>query len=367
MRASILKGFSEIGMQAVVNEFDMKELYHPTLFPVRQTNFLSWKSIENEAVGRVAADVVARGTSLREKPRPIFTKIQGDMPKIATKTSMDEDAMYEYDELSRYIEQDGTDRAAKNRLIELWRNDVKFCYDAVVNRVEWLALQSISRGKVTLTESNNDGVTTEFAADYQLPAERKRGYYGSYPWSTAASAKPITVDLAQAIQAGKAKGIKYKFAFMNAKTFADFAATEEVIKMSASFAQNALNIAYIPTLQSVNTALKSIGNLEGLQIVVIDQDIEANGTTSNPFKDNVVLLSEKAVLGETLWKRAIDMDIATPTFYKAESGYVCLKKYAEEEPIIEYSAGIANAMPVWKTSTRSMLLDVKNSSWNEGD
>ena len=95
MRNSILAGFSEIGMQAVVNEFDMKELYHPTLFPVEQTNHLTWKAVENLAEVRQAADVVARGTSLREKPRPALTRIDGDLPKIAVKRSMDEDKLYE--------------------------------------------------------------------------------------------------------------------------------------------------------------------------------------------------------------------------------------------------------------------------------
>lgn len=368
MRNSILAGFSEIGMQAVVNEFDMKELYHPTLFPIKQTNHLTWKSVENLAEVRQAADIVARGTSLREKARPAFTRIDGDLPKIAVKRSMDEDKLYEYDELISYIREDSTDAGAKARLVELWRDDLEYCYNAVTNRVEWLGLRSISTGKIQLTGENNDGVITSFDVDYQLPTDRKRGYYsGSAAWTNKSSAKPISVDFYNAIQAGRAKGIKYRYAFMSDKTFMDFVQTDEVIKLCGTFAQNALNVAFIPTIETVNQVLKTIGYLRGLQIVVIDQEIAANETTGNPFVDNVVLLTQNPVLGETKWKRAIDMTVANPIFSRAERGYVCLKKYGEEEPILEMTAGIANAFPVWQTSNLSMLMDVKNSSWNEGN
>ena len=60
---------------------------------------------------------------------------------------------------------------------------------------------------------------------------------------------------------------------MNLDTFALMVQTEEVTKLCASFAANALNIAQTPSLEQVNAAMKGLAYLRGLQVVVIDQDI----------------------------------------------------------------------------------------------
>ena len=60
---------------------------------------------------------------------------------------------------------------------------------------------------------------------------------------------------------------------MSLDTFATFAETAEVQKICASFAVNALNLQQTPSLEQVNSAMKTLPYLKGLQLVVIDQDI----------------------------------------------------------------------------------------------
>lgn len=257
------------------------------------------------------------------------------------------------------------------RLVEAWAEDTDFCWTAVAARLEWMALQSISLGKITLTNTNNVSAISEYDVDYQLPADQKVGFQtGSANWATSASAKPITKDFKAVVRAAKKKGHNLKFAFMSLDTFATFTECEEVQKICASFAANALGIQQTPSVEQVNTALRGLSYLRGLQVVVIDQDITieledgSRPFSGNPFTENVVMFSESKVLGNTYWKKPADMNVQGSVAIKALNGHTLIKKFANEEPLEEVTMGIANAFPAWLTSSRSWLMSTDNSSWN---
>ena len=287
MLKSLMVGITEKDMQAVVNTYDLKPYYYPTLFPLKENYTLSWKALEAQTGLKIAGDLVARGATISKKTREAIARIQGDIPKIAIKRTKDENELNEYDVMVAMTSQNPDLRA----LINAWAEDTKYCWDGVANRLEWMALQSISLGKITLANDNNSSVVTEYDVDYQIDAARKMGFQtGSASWATSASAKPISVDFKAVVKAAKAKGISLKFAFMNTDTFATFAETKEVIQLCASYANNALGIAQAPSLSQVNAAMASLPYLRGLQIVLIDQDITIelpNGDrkTGNPFAE----------------------------------------------------------------------------------
>ena len=366
MQKSLMIGITEKDMQAVVNTYDLKPYYYPTLFPLKENYTLSWKALEAQTGLKIAGDLVARGATISKKTREAIARIQGDIPKIAIKRTKDENELNEYDIMVAMTSQNPDLRA----LIEAWAEDTEYCWDGVAARLEWMALQSISLGKVTLTNDNNSSVLTEYDVDYQIEADHKVGFQtGSASWATSASAKPVSVDFKAVVKAAKAKGISLKFAFMNIDTFANFAATKEVIALCASFASNALDIAQTPSLERVNAALKNLPYLRGLQIALIDQDItielpNGNRKTGNPFADNVVLFSESKVLGNTYWKRPADMGLKGTAAIKVMNGHTCIKKYSTEEPIEEVTMGLANAFPAWLSSGRSFLMATNSSTWN---
>ena len=161
-----------------------------------------------------------------------------------------------------------------------------------------------------------------------------------------------------------------KFAFMSLDTFATFTECEEVQKICASFAANALGIQQTPSVDQVNTALRGLSYLRGLQIVVIDQDITielGDGSrpfSGNPFAENVVMFSESKVLGQTYWKKPADMNVKGSAAIKALNGHTLIKKFANEEPLEEVTMGIANAFPAWLSSSRSWLLSTNSATWN---
>lgn len=362
-----MRGLVERDMQAVINTYDLKPYYYPTLFPLKETYTLTWKALETQIGLKIAADLVARGATIDKKTREAIARIQGDIPKIAVKRTKNDEELNEYEVMAAMTSQNPDLRA----LVEAWAEDTNFCWTAVAARLEWMALQSISLGKITLTNTNNVSVISEYDVDYQIPTDQKVGFQtGSSNWATSASAKPFSKDFKAIIKAGKKKGVSLKYAFMSSDTFATLTETAEVQKLCASFAANALGIQQTPSLEQVNTTLRGLSYLKGLQIIVIDQDITielGDGTrpfSGNPFTENVVMFSETNVLGKTYWKKPADANVQGSVAIKAMNGHTLIKKFANEEPLEEVTMGIANAFPAWLSSSRSWLMSTDANTWN---
>lgn len=359
-----MKGLNEKDMTAVINSYDLKPFYYPTLFPLKENYTLTWKTLEAQSGLKIAADLVARGATVDKKTREAIARIQGDIPKISVKRTMDDEELTEYDIMIAMTSQSPDLRA----IVEFWAKDTDFCWTAVAARIEWMALQQISLGKINVTKDNNVSVISEYEVDYQLPDDQKLGT--ALVWDNPQTAKPISGDFKAVVKAAKAKGVSLKFAFMNLDTFAKFADIDEVQRLSASFAQNALNLQQTPSVEQVNSALLRLPYLKGLQIVIIDQDITielTDGTrifSGNPFVDDVVMFSETKVLGNTFWKKPADLNVTGSKAIKAMNGHTLIKKFAEEEPLEEITMGIANAFPAWTASQRSFLLDTAHASWS---
>ena len=334
-----MKGLNEKDMGAVINTYDLKPYYYPTLFPLRENYTLTWKTLEAQAGLKIAADLVARGVSVDKKTREAIARLQGDIPKISVKRIKDDEQLTEYDVMLAMTSQNPDLRA----IVEFWAEDTEFCWTAVAARIEWMALTQISLGKLPITKDTNVSVISEYEVDYEIPAARKLA---------------------------KSEGIKLKFAFMNLDTFADMAETAEVQKACASFAANALEIQQTPSLEQVNAAMARLPYLRGLQVIIIDQGITielADGSrpfSGNPFADDVVMFSETKILGNTFWKKPADANVTGSVSIKAMNGHTLIKKFAEEEPLEEITMGIANAFPAWTSSQRSYLLDTAHTAWS---
>ena len=367
MQKSLMVGLNEKDMGAVIRTYDLKDYYYPTLFPLKETNFLTWKMLEAQSGLKIAADLVSRGATIPRKTREAISRIQGDIPKITISREKNEDELTEYD-IMVAMSSNNPDLKA---LVEFWAEDTKFCWDGVAARAEWIALKQISLGKVTFTNSNNAAIVTEYDVDYLIPAEQKIGVSVSY--STGTGAKPLTVDIPKALKLGKKLyGATYKFLFMNVDTFEKFASQEEVYKKCASFVQNVVGSQDAPDLATVNAYLAKKKELyRGLQIIVIDQDITlelADGSrlTENPFEDDVMLFSESKVLGNTYWKKPIDAkEMPGSVAEKVMHGHTLVKKYSNESPVQEVTEGIANLFPAWNLAGRSVLMQVNATSWNK--
>ena len=364
MQKTLMEGLNEPGMQAVIHTFDLKPYYYPTLFPLRETKFLTWRAHEDPPGLKIAADIVAPGAAIPGKThRP---RLQGRIPRIAIACQRLEDALMEYRRWQAMAAND----VSKRKMVSFVVDDMKYCWEGIAALLEWIALQSISLGKVDLNSLNNAAVVSEFDADYQIPSEQKIGVATSYAGAT--NGDPFTNDFPKALAIGKKMGVTYKYAFMNVETFKKLASQEETIKRTSTLVQSLTDIKDAPDAATVNAFLsKQKEKYKGLQIVVIDQDItieRADGTrtTGNPFEDDVILFSESKVLGNTFWKRPIDArDMPGSVALKAMHGHTLIKKYSEESPVREITEGIANAFPAWNLARRSLLMQTNATAWDK--
>ncbi len=359
-----MQGLNEKDMQAVVNTYDLKPYYYPTLFPLTETPFLTWKMLEGQSGLKIAADLVSRGSTIPKKTREAISRIQGDIPKISISREKLEDELTEYDIMLAMASTNPDLKA----LVEFWAEDTAFVWTGVAARAEWMALKQISLGKLTFTNANNAGVITEYNVDYQIPTTQKIG--ANVIWDTVASAKPFSKDFPAAVAAGKLVGVTYKYAFMNTATLAKLVQTDEAIKLCASYLSNLSGMAQTPALEDVNSMLTRRVAFNGLQIIEVDQDItielaDGSRATGNPFENDVVLFSESKTLGKTHWKRPIDMNLQNSSAMKVMNAHTLIKKYSEESPVKEVTEGIANIFPAWNLAGRSVLLQTSATSWNK--
>lgn len=359
-------GLTTETLQAKISQYTLKPYYYPTLFPLKQSFSLSWKTLEMQTGLKVAADLVARGARLDAKTREAINSISGQIPKIGTKRVMSEDDMYTYRLMLNMGKPDVT------ALMNAWANDTQFVWDAVASRKEWIMLRTISQGRVTITNDNNNSVISNLDITYPIPTSQKSGFFsGSANWATSASALPISKDMVGVQNAMVALGKRARYAFMNLNTFNLFAQTTEVIKMCQSYTATQIGVSYIPDVATVNAMMTRNPLLRGMQIIVIDTEVtieKADGTrtTSNPFADNVVMYSDTDILGTTYWMEPVDMQSNATPAIKAMNNGIMIKRYGEEEPLSETTAGIANAFPVWDNFNNCYLQDVKNSTWSYG-
>lgn len=359
MQQTLMKGLTEQDIQVVVNSYTLHDYYYPTLFPLKENNSLSWKILEARTGLKIAADLVSRGSTIPRKIRESISRIQGDIPKFSISREKNEDELTEYDIMLART-QGSADLKA---LVEFWAEDTKFCWEGISARLEWVALQQISQGFVRFTNANNSSAVTEYDVDYSLPEEHRLRVEASY--SAGREGKPLSVDFPKVIKQGRKEGITFKYAFMNLDTFAKFVNQEEVVRACSTLADNLAGFVSTPDLEAINSYLaRQKATFRGLQIVIIDQEITielSNGErkTENPFVDDVILFSESNVLGNTFWKKPIDINLEGSSALKVMREHILIKKFSNEEPVQEVTQGITNAFPAWALAGRSILLSTE--------
>lgn len=360
MKKSIVQGLSEKDMKAVVDTYTLNSFYWPTLFPLQFTPTLTWKELHTGRGIPVMADVISYGASGNRKKRRVVSRNQGDIPKIDIGFDKDENDINEYNALLHYA---GTDTGAK-ALLDWVYDDVERAWNGVNARIEWLALRAMSTGRVILNKQNNDGIVTETAVTFGIPAEQKMGVDTVFR-GNAATAKPIT--LIKAVKkAAKKKGIVLTDAFVNQDTFDDIVATAEALKYCASWVVQATNLGTTPTLDSFNAAMTA-NKLPQFHIIdsLVEIEIDGKDTPVEPFEDGVICFAPSIVQGNTYHGPLADESITDSPAYKVKREHVLIKRFSEEEPVKETTKGMANAFPAWGNAQKCFLVDTLAKTWNK--
>jgi hypothetical protein len=362
MIKSIIKGLREKDVQAVVNTYNTTDLYYPSLFPLRFTPTLTFKSIIADIGAKIMADVVSFDSRAPRKSRQVVKGAQGDIPKISVGRDKNETEINEYNQLLFYA---NTVEGA-TAILDWTYNDVEFCFNAVNYRLEWLALRAASTGKFTLTSQNNAGVVTEAAVDFSVPAANKSGVPVSITIDNAATSKPIT-KIKGVVKAAKAANNAVRFMWMDQDTFDAILASEETIKQVAPWVLQATQLE----TQASPASLKSFLSANNLpEVIIIDsqltfEDKDNNRTVVQPWEPGVILFSQTKQLGVTWWTRLADESVDSTVAIKVKRNHILMKKFAVEEPLQESTIAMTNAIPALSNAAGLYLVDTLNTNWTK--
>lgn len=364
MEHSILKEVTAKTLEVYLKNRVYDKLYYPDFFPIKYVNSLKWESLIGSQGNRVAADVVSYNSSAPVKTREVIKSLTGDIPPIRISRSMRETDLNDYNVMK------AMGVANMQQLLDIVFGDVDFCVDGVNARLEWLAIQAMAGGSITLSTTNNAGVITQAAIDFGLPSANKEvvATGTTLYWDTASYATntPIT-DIETIVAEAKAAGSSIKYIVMNRTKWIAFRTSTQVQNYcSASFVSGAW-VKLAPTLAQVNDMLVS----QGLPtIIVVDTSVRIENadhtvTSYDPWlnsssADRYVLFCPELPLGNT-YVGPIAMETNAPKQATiSKKGHILVSKWSEVNPITEWTMGETNAFPVWPTIDMCWILDTES-------
>lgn len=356
---TLIQGLSDKMVQARLNSFDARPFLFATYFPTKKVNGFNWKTLSNVLTAKnVAADINSDNATILRKRRDKFEMASGDIPYLTISREMTRSDIKDYQQALSM-----TDDPDAIKLIQYWGDDVDFCTRGIQSELEYIAWKMASNaGKLAFTSSTNATFATQFDLDYQVDDAMKRAT--SSDWRDNAKAD-ILGDLAKLIEYAKKKNMNPKFGFINLRNLYNISSSDQIIKASASYIQNAVGMAQTPDLETINKALAKQAWLNGIQLRVIDTDVtreSLNGEqiTGNPFDDDRLILSETETLGSTQYDVLKDN---SSYILRAERAHTVVKKYGTIEPLGEVTIGEADAFPVFDSAYRNMYISTNGVEW----
>lgn len=354
MEKSLIKELTQKIMAAYVKNLPFKQWYWPTFFPVKPTATLRYTTLLGERGAPVMADLVSFGSSIPRKRRDKIDKFFGEITKTGISRQMDEDSYNDYLSLKAL-------GASLDDLLDFVYNDIDFCYKGVMARLEWIALQAISTGTVSVTTSNNAGTPTTTDIDFKIPAANQEVAQTAVWRGNPGSALPIK-DLIYLHRQAKSAGVYPVRTLMRQQDFYDLIACDEVkntispILFSGNQTTN-INLG----LSQINSYLTSI-DLPPISIVDqnVQYEVDGSRTSINPWGDQMVAMIPATKLGNML-HAPIAEEGRIPQVTESKRRNVLIQKYATVDPFSEVTKAVTNSFPMFSLATEVYLMDVSTT------
>jgi len=359
MERTLLKEVNKTSISARLKSKNVKRLVFPNFFSLKKVSSLKFETLVGEKGVPVMADVISYDAKSPLKTRKVVEKLSGDIPKTGIKRNMTEGQILEYEDLRHKVR----DRADLLSLLDLIFNDLDFVYNGVNARMEWLSMQAMSLGAISLTKTNNaGGLVTEKALDYQIPSDNKSGV--ATAWSDAANAKPID-NLEAVVDAAEAKGIVFSHIVMRKDTFKQLKYAADTKSKLEGWVNNTTKLTV--TKKVINEYL--IAN-ELPPILVVNPSVQhestkGNRTIVNPWAANRVSFITSLSVG-TIQHAPIAAEGSAEIRKVAtlvKRAFVLVTKWAENEPYSEWTKAEANAFPVIDDPTEIYLMRTDQANW----
>lgn len=303
-------------------------------------NTLTFTSAIGSARIEAAASIVNRDSSTPLRSRAALAKYQGEIPAIKEMFRMSESDYRDFLTLQALNVDDNT---RKQQLLDFLFNDVKHVGDSAHKRLDIMALEAVSTGKISLTVTNNpDGLVLSDAVDLLMPSGNKSNSTTS--WATSATAKPID-DIESVVEDGQAKGVTFAKILMSRSLWLKFKACKQVTDSLQSFNILAKG-ASVATLDKVNDYLQA-NLLPVIELVDKPIGIEKDGVigTVRPFDEDVASFIPAGNLGTIKNAVAIEQLQPVQKVTYASFNRALISKWSENEPWGEWTKVELNAFP----------------------
>lgn len=314
---------------------------------------LDYTSVLGSAVINAVATVVARDSETPLATREALAKLTGEIPAIKRMIPLNENQYRHYMSL---LNMPGVkDQQKKMQALKLIWDDVKKVVDSIHNRIDFLALQAISTGKIDINVDNNpDGIIVP-DIDLLMPNENKTTV--STSWSDASNATPIQ-DIQSVVNKANSDFAKILISknkmneMMKSKEVKDTLAAFYGLTKAASSAETAPL-----TFNRLNKYMEE-SELPVFEIVDKKVSIEKNGapTITSPFESKNLSFIPDGKLG--VIKNALAVEEMNPVenIKYANAGRVLVSKWKQNEPFREFTKAECNAWPVIESINSIHLL-----------
>lgn len=323
-------------------------LYKQLLEPVYSADG-RWASILAEYT-RVAADVVSLDSELPLKSRDIVETVQGEIPKIGLKLYMTEKQMKDLDAMI----------ALNQPLTRIIRNmfaDTQRVIEAVWERIEDIFLSELSSGVGVSERNNGTGVRLDmgFLSDHQFGV--------SEVWAgNLDTAKPLD-DLQKVFD----KAVEDDNVITD--IYADDAWLQAFYQSKQVRGQFAFNNGIGLTAEGVpvldfDKAAQVILTKWGVTLHRVARKVktEINGKKQNhsPWKNGSATFVCDAIVGSLVWTTPAEQDrpVAGVAYENADE-FILVSRYSKNDPLREFTASQAMAVPVLNNVDRIYTLDSK--------
>lgn len=344
-------------LQAVVDNTQSRfePIWYEKYFDFAPTqSTLNFTSVIGASRIEAAASIVSRSSEAPLRSRAQLSTYQGDIPAIKEKFAMREEDYRDFLALQAMSTDNNT---KKTQLLDFLFGDVKKAGNSVHKRLDIMALEAISTGKISLNVENNpDGLVLKNALDLLMPAGNKSE--ATIKWNNVATSTPLT-NITNVINDARSKGRSFLKILMGVSTFMLISKSKETLDSLVSYNQLAKG-ASIATLDKINEYLTA-NLLPVIELVDEVVGIEKDGVigTIRPFSENHISFIPAGKIGVIKNALALEQMQPVSTVNYATYKKALISKWQENDPWAEFTGVELNAFPSLDAIDNIFIMKVK--------
>lgn len=314
-----------------------EELFHKTMLTEEYSADLKWGSKEvNGSI--VAADVVAMDSTLPLKKRDTIRAASGDIPKLGLKLRKGEKTLQEI-QIMQALGRD--EYMIAQKIFE----DVPKVVKGIDVRKEIMFQQALSSGMTLVEDDENTGVGIRVTYGYKA----ENMFRSKLPWGSTGYVPQD--DIEEVLEKVQADGNRVVLMMISKKYFNLLKNSTQGKVIVANFNNFVYTTAANLPVPSKAGLLAALEDLWGMKVQVMNSSFrtEKDGiqTSIAPWEEaNVVFLYDN-VIGRLVWGTPVEknMPVAGVVYQEGAQGTL-VSKYSKNEPLQEFTAAQALAIPV---------------------